>query len=125
MPKIKLVAESFEEYKSKGKASKLNEQELHESSKASLQKFLKDPERNKDAFFSAFAAQFGKKGGDILKKSVDKIDIESKKKLAQQALNALEDSKKGYAWIKVTGGKITGAGALGVQKGEVGKELGQ
>ena len=124
MAKVKLVSESFEEYQKIG-LTDLNEQELYESSKGSLEKFLKNPEKNTDSFLSAFAAQFGKQGGDRLKASISKIDIESKKKLAQQALEALKDSKKGYAWIKVRDGKIVGAGALGVQKGALGPELGQ
>ena len=128
MARVKLVAESLEEYGLKINPVEIepadNEEKLNESSKGSLQKFLKDPEKNEKYFIRAFAAQFGKKGGDKLKRAVSKLDVETKKKLAQQALNALGDSKKGYAWIKVAGGKITGAGAMGVQKAGVGKELG-
>jgi hypothetical protein len=123
MANIKLVAESFSEYQ-KGPES-LNEEQLNESSKGLLQKFLKNPEKNQDAFVKAYAAQTSKKGGDKLKNALSKLDIEDKKNLAQQSLEALEDSKKGYAWAKVRDNKIVGAGAVGIQKGQLGKELGQ
>jgi hypothetical protein len=119
MAKVKLVAESFQEYNSSGKAGKLNEQELNESSKASLEKFLKDPEKNKKSFLSAYAAQIGKKGGDKLKNALAKLPTEDQKKLAQQSMDALADAKKGYAWVKIKDGKIVGATALG-QEGRSG-----
>lgn len=119
MGKVKLVAESLQEHTSKIDPieidPKLNEEQLNESSKGSLQKFMKNPEKNEKSFLAAYAAQFSKRGGDKLKNSVSKLDIETKKKLAQQSLNALEDSKKGYAWLTIKGGKIVGAGAMGVQ----------
>ena len=119
MGKVKLVAESLQEHTSKIAPveiePKLNEEELNESSKGSLQKFMKNPEKNEKSFLAAYAQQFGKKGGDKLKGAVAGLDLETKKKLAQQSLKALEDSKKGYAWIKVASGKIVGAGAMGVE----------
>jgi hypothetical protein len=123
MAQVKLVAESLDEHTSQitpidiEETSTINEQELNESSKGALQKFLKDPEKYPKSFLGAFSAQFSKKGGDKLKAAVSNLDTDVKKKLAQQALNALEDSKKGYAWIKVSNGKITGADAMGVKSG--------
>jgi hypothetical protein len=124
MAKVKLVAESFNEYKTK-KSGSLNEEQLNESSKGDLEKFLKNPEKNEDYFLSAYSAQFAKKEGQNLKKAVTKITLEEKKKLANQSLKAFADSSKGYAWLQVRDGKIVGAGALGVQKARVGGELGQ
>ena len=119
MGKVKLVAESFSEYTSQiepVEIEKVNEQEeeLNESSKGLLQKFMKNPEKGK-TFVAAYGQQTGKKGGDKLKKALLGLDTETKKKLAQQSLDALQDSKKGYAWIKISNGKIVGAGAMGVE----------
>jgi len=115
MRRVQLVSESFDEYLNSKKEA------LNEGSMVYLQKFLKDPEVNQDSFLLAFEDQFKQKGGDLLKKSVSKIDLDSKKKLAQQALDALEGSKTGSAWIEVKDGKIKGAKALGIQKR--GKEI--
>ena len=126
MAKVKLVAESFEEYTSPEIQVELNEEKLDESSKGQLQRFMKNPEKREKNFLAAFARQFSKTGGQNLKKRVAKIDLETKKKLAQQSLKAFEkDPKKGYAWFQITNNKITGAGAVGVKKGELGPELGQ
>ena len=118
MGKVKLVAESFQEFTSKiepVEIEKVNEQEdLNESSKGLLQKFMKNPEKGK-TFVAAYGQQTGKKGGDKLKKALLGLDTETKKKLAQQSLDALQDSKKGYAWIKISNGKIVGATAMGVE----------
>lgn len=131
MARVKLVAESLDEHSKQIapidiESTAINEQELNESSKGKLEKFLKNPEKYPKAFLSAYSAQFGKKGGDKLKAALEKLDVETKKKLAQQSLDQLQDSKKGYAWIKVANGKITGAGAMGVASdgglmGSVGK----
>jgi len=125
MARIKLVAESLQEYKEGIKSVDfLNEEVLNESSKGDLEKFLKDPEKNQSYFLTAYAAQFSKKGGDKLKAIADKLDLETKKKYAKQSLEALQDSKKGYAWLKVINNQIVGGGALGVEKSALGKELG-
>ena len=128
MARVKLVSESLQEHTLQIEPVDVEisegATELNESSKGLLQKFMKAPDKYPKSFLAAFAAQFGKKGGDKLKKVLAGLDVEVKKKLAQQALKALEDSKKGYAWVTVKGGKIVGAGAMGVEKGELGSELG-
>ena len=121
MARVQLVAESLQDHTSKIdpiEIDKVNEEELNESSKGSLQKFMKDPEGKQKSFVAAYAAQTGKKGGDKLKNALLKLPVETKKKLAQQSLESLKDSKKGYAWIKIKGGKIVGAGAMGVEGAE-------
>lgn len=126
MARVQLVAESFEEYKSP-KTESLNEEQLNENSKKSLQKFLKNPEKYEKSFYNAYSQQLGKQPtGPKIKKALAQEDIETKKKLAQQSFKALkEDPKKGYAWLQIKDGKIVGAGALGVKKADVGSELGQ
>jgi pantoate kinase len=122
--KVVLVAESLQEWEKLQTKEVLNEelQQLNEGAKGLLQKFLKNPEKS-DRFVSAFAKQINKVKG--LKNAVEKLDTDTKVKLAQQALKALEDPKKGYPWFKIVNNKIAGAGALGVQKSDLGKELGQ
>lgn len=115
---VKLVAESLQEWE---KSTAINEGELNESAKGLLQKFVANPEK-KDRFISAFARQINKVKG--LKDALLKLDTDTQVKLANQALKALEDPKKGYAWVKIQGGKIVGAGALGMQKSGVGSDLG-
>jgi len=104
---VKLVAESLQEWE---KIS--SSEELNESSKGALQKFLKAPEKYPKTFLNAFAKQISKKGGDKLKAALDKLSIESKKKIAQEALSKLKDPKYGYAWVKIINGKINGGTAL-------------
>lgn len=126
MAQVKLVAESIKEYTEEIKLD-LNEgqEELNEGSKGSLKKFLKAPEKYGKSFLRAYVRQFSKVGGQKLKAGVDKIALDSKKKLAQQSLDALEkDPKKAYAWLQIRGGKIVGAGAIGAKKGELGTDLG-
>ncbi|MFW6311665.1 MAG: hypothetical protein ACOC1K_05465 [Nanoarchaeota archaeon] len=120
--KIKLVAESLSEYTKSG--TTLNEAEqLNESAKGQLQKFIKNPEKTA-ALTSAFAKQLGKTKG--LKDAILKMETEKQVKLAKQALGALEaDPKKAFPWLQIKGGKIIGAGALGAQKSQTGKDLGQ
>ena len=113
--KVKLVAESLNEWKDDKNESRIDEQvqQLNEGAKGLLQKFIKNPENTK-LLTAAFARQLGKVKG--LKDVLVKLSDESKVKVAQQALKALtEDPKKGYPWLKVQGNKIVGAGALGVQ----------
>ena len=112
---VKLVAESLQEWE------ETTPNELNESAKGLLQRFVKNPEKKK-AFVAAFARQIGKTKG--LRDALLKLSDESKVKLANQALQALEDPKMGYPWVKIAGGKITGAGALPVKKSSVGSELG-
>ena len=118
---VKLVAESLQDFDNK----ELNErvQELNESSKGSLQKFLKNPEKKKNSLASAYARQLGKTKG--LKNVLLGLDTAAQVKLAKQSLKALEDPKKGYAWLQIAGGKIVGASALGVKKSSTGSDLGQ
>lgn len=123
--KVVLVAESLQEWeKSQTKPEALNEelQQLNEGAKGLLLKFIKNPEK-KSRFISAYARQIGKVKG--LKNAVEKLDSETMVTLAKQSLKALEDPTKGYPWFKIKDNKIVGAGALGVQKSDVGKELGQ
>jgi len=108
--KVRLVAESLKEWETES----LNEgqlQQLNEGAKGLLQSFIENPEK-KDKLTAAFARQVGKVKG--LKDAILKLSQESQLKIAQQALEALKDPKKGYPWIKIEKGKITGAGALGV-----------
>lgn len=119
MAEIKLVAESLQEYT---QGSILNEETLNESAKGKLEKFVKNPDK-KQLLIAAFARQIGKTKG--LKDAILKLSPESQQKIAQQALAVMQkDSSKGYPWIKIKDGKIVGAGALGMQKSETGKELG-
>ena len=134
MAQVKLVAESIQEFTSElevelneeVKEEVLNEEELNEGSKGQLQKFLKNPEKREKNFLAAFARQFSKSGGERLKAGIAKLPLETKEKLAKQSLAAFEkDPKKAYAWLQIRGGKVTGAGALGASKGELGSDLGQ
>lgn len=120
---IKLVAESLTEWGNLQDNKDINEQAqvLNEGAKGLLQKFINNPAKKK-ALTSAFARQLGKVKG--LKDALLKLDDDKQLNLAKQALKALEDPTKGYAWLKVANGQITGAGALGVKKAGVGKELG-
>lgn len=120
MSKVKLVAESLQEWEIVGD---LNEEQLNENAKSLLKKFVENPEEEKKAFIGAFAAQTPKVKN--LKETLLKLNTETQVKLANQALKALEDPKKMYPWIKVVNGKIKGAFALAPKKSEVGTELGQ
>ncbi len=115
--KVKLVAESFQEWED---TNTLNE-ELNESAKGMLQKFIENPD-NKKLFIGAFARQVNKVKN--LKQTLEKYSTKSQLILAKQALEALKEPNKEYPWIKIKDGKITGAGALGVQKSELGSDLG-
>ena len=108
---VKVVSESFKEWEND---NKLNEegQQLNESAKGLLQKFVDKPEK-KDRLTAAFARQCGKVKG--LKDALLKLSDENQITIAKQALKALEDPKMGYPWIKIVDRKIAGAGALGVE----------
>jgi hypothetical protein len=104
---VKLVAESLQEWENISSTEQLNE-----SSKGALQKFLKAPEKYPKTFLNAFAKQFSKKGGDKLKEALNKLSVEDKVKIAKQSLEKLKDPKFGYAWVKILNGKISGGSAL-------------
>ena len=105
--KIKLVAESIEEYTSK--PEDLNEGILS-SPKGLIEAFLKDPVTNEKSFASAFAKQAAKVKG--LSNVLVKMKLESKKFLAKQALDAMtKDPNLVAPWIVVEGGKIKRATA--------------
>lgn len=124
MSKVNLVAESIQDWEKFQNEEKINEelQKLNEGAKSKLEAFIKNPEK-KDKFSSAFARQLGKTKG--LKNAISKLSDENLLKLAKQALNVMEKNPKlGYPWIKISGGKIVGAGALPVKSSSLGKELG-
>jgi hypothetical protein len=119
MAEIKLVAESIQEWEN------LNEEQLNEGAKELLQNFIKNPEEKKK-FIAAYSKQLGKSSSKNLKAALLKLSDENQVKLAKQSLEAIEkDPKKGYPWIQVRDRKIIGAGALGLKKSGLGKELGQ
>jgi len=118
---VKLVAESLQDFDNQELNEKM--QELNESSKGSLQKFLKNPEKMKQSLVNAYARQLGKTKG--LKNVLLGMDTDKQVVLAKQSLKSLEDPTKGYAWLKIANGKIVGAGALGVKKSGTGSDLGQ
>lgn len=76
---VKLVAESLQEWETAEKEVK----ELNEGSKASLKKFLNNPEKNSQSFLKAFKEQIKKFG---IADTVNKLDKEEKIKLAKKAL---------------------------------------
>jgi len=98
-----------------------NNESLNESEKGTLEKFVNNPEKVK-LFIRAYSRQINKVKG--LKNALLRLNDETRIKLANQSLSAMEDSAKGYPWIKISNGKIVGAGALGVKKGGLGSELG-
>ena len=118
--KVILVAETLKDWENQ---SEINEQvqQLNEGAKGSLQAFIKNPEKKK-SLVRAFARQINMVKG--LKNALLKLNDDTQVKLAQQALKALEDPKKGYAWLKVKDNKIVGAFARGVQKSSLGSDLG-
>jgi len=123
--KVMLVAESLQEWEKLNEAEKeLNEQvqALNEGARGKLEAFIKNPEKKK-SLVSAYARQLGKTKG--LKNVLLKMSDEDQVKLAKQSFDAMEkDPKLGYPWLKIANGKVVGAGALGVKKSGVGKELG-
>jgi uncharacterized protein with von Willebrand factor type A (vWA) domain len=119
--KVVLVAESLQSWQEENKLDE-QVQQLNEGAKAKLKAFIKNPE-NKKKFIAAYARQMGK--SNALKNAVAKMDSDELVKLAKQSYQAMEkDPKKGYPWLQIANNKIVGAGALGVQKAGVGKELG-
>jgi len=125
MAKVTLVAESLQDWeKTQKEDNELNEQvqALNEGAKSKLAAFIKDPEK-KNKLVAAYARQLGKTKG--LKEVLLKLDANDLVKLAKQSYDAMQKNPKlGYPWLKIANGKIVGAGALGVQKSGVGKDLG-
>lgn len=115
MSEVKLVAESMQEFTA--------QDELNESAKEQLAKFIKNPSKKK-YLSGAFARQLGKTAG--LKQILLKMSDEDQLALAKQSYAKMEkDPKLGYPWILIQNRKIVGAGALPVRKSTTGGDLGQ
>ena len=122
MEKIKLVAESLQEWdQTKGS------EELNESRKDELKNFLKEPKGKSalDQFNAAYNLS------DDAKKILAKVDLEKKVEWAKASWQLMEkDPKLGAPKLKLYKTaegkwKCDGAGAVALGKSDVGKELGQ
>lgn len=112
MKKIKLVAESLQEWE----GNNINEG-IFSNEKGLLKAFIEDSTKVK-SFLGAFAKQIGQVKG--LRNALEKLSDESKMKLAKQAYAALEDPKMKYPKIKIADGKIISAFAVGADKSQTG-----
>ena len=129
MARVQLVAESFEEFKTKVEPIALEENldegllDFFKSSRQALKSFVKDPAKNEKLFTTIFAKQAAK---PEVKKKLAGLDLEVKKKLASQAWDKVKkDPKLGMPWLIIQNGKIVGAGAQKVGKSDTGSDLGQ
>ena len=115
MSDVKLVAESLQDFDS--------QEELNESAKGQLARFIKNPSKKK-YFASAYARQLGKNAG--LKKALPKIADEKLLAWAKQSYAKMQaDPKLGYPWLQIAGGEIQAGSALPVKKASTGTDLGQ
>lgn len=123
----KILAESLYEFKKIHGSQNINEEQLNESSKGKLLKFLKNPEKYEEKFKAAFAKQVDR-FGDVLAKAVDALDSDTKIKFAKEGI-AFAKANPGLDMLQLpitkneageliikTDGAISGKG-LGGRKG--------
>lgn len=153
MANIKLIAESLQYHL---KLSSMNESELNEfkvlgvdseeimkgikdtadkaikfidSPKSALFRFLKDPEKNGDSFYTAYAVQMqDAKNGKIIRKICERIESEIRIELAKQsAIMMKADPTLSIPMLKISSvtNKIIGAGAVRQAKNSLAGEMGQ
>lgn len=117
MKEVKLVAESLSEHN----RGSLNENQLNEGNKESLQKFLKTGDDKK--FLKAYQNMYvGKKGADQTKKTLMNLSDEEKKRIAKESINAIEgDPKKSIAKIVKKDGKLKGTAMVPKSKAGIHK----
>jgi len=103
MAKVKLVAESFQEWKGAQTGENINEGTLDffKGARSLVKQALKEPDNEKyvdKAIGAAFAKQFG--NTPKIKDSVLAWDLEKKQELLKRSAKVLEDPKIGYLTLR-------------------------